>query len=209
MATCPYCMEREGNKSNTHFLTDSIIRPCINEDGSNEREKGLYFDVSTRTIFSEAKFQRSTTPEAIEQALGRSATDDEIEENKKIPFSVDNVFCIQCEALFTAIETKFTNDFLSQFRESDLTNSTITSFESLHFRRFFLLQVWRTAVCNSGFKISSEIMEKLRLQIRNPDKHEIKAFSLNVTYLQTDKDATTSNFVGYTADAKAAIIFFL
>jgi hypothetical protein len=44
---CALCKEREANKKNTHYLTDGVIRSCLNHDGGNERENGLYFDVST------------------------------------------------------------------------------------------------------------------------------------------------------------------
>ncbi|MBK8657107.1 MAG: hypothetical protein IPN20_25120 [Haliscomenobacter sp.] len=38
---CALCAKNEANKKNTHYLTDGIIRSCLNEDGSNVREKGF------------------------------------------------------------------------------------------------------------------------------------------------------------------------
>jgi len=52
--------------------------------------------------------------------LGRQPTDEEIENAKKIPFSVDYVFCNQCENLFSEIENFFIDIILPKFRNSDL-----------------------------------------------------------------------------------------
>ena len=41
MSLCKLCSQREADKKNTHYLTDSIIRTCLNKDGSNIREQGL------------------------------------------------------------------------------------------------------------------------------------------------------------------------
>ena len=30
------CKEREANKTNTHYLTDGIIRSCLNQEGKTE-----------------------------------------------------------------------------------------------------------------------------------------------------------------------------
>src|SRR5687768_3219748 len=99
---CALCQIREADKKNTHFLTDSIIRSCLNFDGSNEREKGFYYDISTDKTFTDFNFQR-VGEEVIEKAVGRLATDEELEKARKIPFSVDYVFCTACESIFTKI----------------------------------------------------------------------------------------------------------
>ena len=95
--TCALCRQREADKKNTHFLTDSIIRTCLNENGENVREKGFYFDVSNDSPFVEFNFQRRTTLEKLKTALGRDPNDGEIKKAKQIPFSVDFVFCSECE----------------------------------------------------------------------------------------------------------------
>mgnify|MGYP006087250175 CR=1 FL=1 len=46
-STCLLCKEKSADKKNTHYLTDAIIRTCLNMDGTKEREQGLYFDIST------------------------------------------------------------------------------------------------------------------------------------------------------------------
>lgn len=58
---CALCKEEKEPKSNTHYLTDSIIRTCLNENGKNTREKGFFFDFSNPAIHY--GFQRNTNSE--------------------------------------------------------------------------------------------------------------------------------------------------
>jgi hypothetical protein len=83
---CALCKENTADKTNIHHLTDGIIRSCLNQDGSGEREKGFYFDVSNNTAFVEFNFQRGTSIDKLEESLGRQSTDEEIDKAKQIPF---------------------------------------------------------------------------------------------------------------------------
>jgi len=58
---CALCKNREADKKNTHYLTDGIIRSCLNQDGSGDREKGFYFDLSNKSSYVEFNFQRETS----------------------------------------------------------------------------------------------------------------------------------------------------
>jgi hypothetical protein len=210
---CALCQEREANKKNTHYLTDSIIRTCLNQNGSNERETGYYFDLSSETPYIDFNFQRGTSIEKLEESLGRQASDEEIEIAKDIPFSVDNVFCTQCEDIFTSIETPFIEKILPAFRENDLTSKDIIEFEQNKIlKMFFYLQVWRTAICEDKFYLDEVTLEKLRHTILNHESIEndaIPIFPIHVTYLQVlgvEKEYT-SNFVGSTNDRDPNIIF--
>lgn len=188
MNICACCREKLADKKNTHYLTDGIIRSCLNEQGSNTREKGMMFNVSYNKDSVEAKFQRETSQGAILETFGREATDKEIEEAMQIPFSVDYVFCSTCEDLFTDIETRFQEEILPQLRGKDFTGQPeISLADTVLVRQFFLLQVYRTAVCDPDYKIDSKLFEQLRLVIlnRNNEIEAIQAFPLNVTYLNT------------------------
>ncbi len=210
---CKLCKEREANKKNTHYLTDSIIRTCLNLDGSNERESGFYFDISNDTPFIDFNFQRGTSVTKLEESLGREATEEEIEKAKEIPFSVDNIFCSDCEDIFTSVETPFIESILPRFRQTDLTGvERIEIAENKTAKLFFYLQVWRTAICEASFDLSEPTMEGLRTAILNSDSidnEELPNFPFHVTYLQTvgDEMAYTNNFVGYTNDRNPNIIF--
>ncbi len=210
--TCALCKEREANKKNTHFLTDGIIRSCLNLDGSKEREKGFYFDLSNDNAFIEFNFQRGTSIDKLKSSLGREVTDEEIEKAKSIPFSVDNVFCSVCENYFTEIESKFINELLPSFRNTDLTDKDITNLTDIKtVRLFFYIQVWRTAVCDDTLKISANTSENLRqiiLNYKTVDVNEIKHYPLAITYLQTigNEAEYTTNYVGYTSDRNPNLI---
>ena len=210
--TCALCKEKEAYKKNTHFLTDGIIRSCLNLDGSREREKGFYFDLSNGNAFIEFNFQRGTSIDKLKCLLGREATEEEIEKAKLIPFSVDNVFCGDCENYFTEIESKFISEILPSFRNTDLTHKEkINLIDIKTVRLFFYIQVWRTAICDDTLKLSDDTAENLRELILNHktvDTSEIKNYPLAITYLQTIGDETeyTTNYVGYTSDRNPNLI---
>jgi hypothetical protein len=136
---CALCRKAEPDKTNTHYLTDAIIRTCLNHDGTNGREQGLYFDVSSDSPFIDFNFQRGTSVTKLEERLGRSATEEEIEKAKQIPFSVDHVFCTNCEKIFTEIENKFTQNILAKHRSVNLDGIVSLEFkdnEAVDYRMF-------------------------------------------------------------------------
>jgi hypothetical protein len=160
MALCKLCREREGDCKNTHFLTDKIIRSAINEGGVNTREKGLMFNISNTKESVEVRFQRETSVDGVARELGREPSDEEIEAAKQIPFSVDYVFCTRCEKNFTDIENPFIDNILPQLRGRDLTEAKELCFQERNvIRRFFLLQVYRTAVCDPVLIYRSRLLK--------------------------------------------------
>lgn len=197
---CALCKEEKEPKSNTHYLTDSIIRTCLNENGKNTREKGFFFDFSNPAIHY--GFQRNTNSEKIKNFLKREITDEEIEEAKKqIPFSVDDKFCKDCENKFTAIETNFISKYLDFFRDHKFTDSLVIFEDKKVIKSFFLLQIWRTHICNTDFYLESETCEKIRNIIYNNDSIEentLNEFPISITYLTTPTiQDYTANTVGY------------
>lgn len=207
MNICKFCNNKKADKKNTHYLTDAIIRRCLNINGSNEREKGFYFSINNEKPYIEHNFQR-LSEDQIKSIIGRLPTDEEIEKAKKIPFSVDNIFCSECEKKFTEIEEKFINKILKKFREEDLTDKySIEIDENIICRNFFYLQIYRSAVCNPDFELDSNFTEKLRKILY--EKRDDYSIPLSVTYLQTTDKAKyyTENIVGYTSDKNPYIIF--
>jgi hypothetical protein len=210
---CALCNEREADKKNTHYLTDGVIRTCLNLDGNIEREKGFYFNVSNDSEFLAFNFQRETSIKTLQEALGREPTEEEISKARKIPFSVDNVFCSLCEAKFTEIESSFIVNFLSKLRNSDISRINEWGSNNIKFLRlFFYLQVWRTSVCEEIFYLDSITKEKLRgIIFENTDltNNDLNEFPLSITYLETLGDAKeyTRNYIGFTNDRNPNIIF--
>jgi hypothetical protein len=209
---CTLCKEREADKKNTHFLTDGIIRSCLNLDGSKEREKGFYFDLSNENAFIEFNFQRGTSVDKLKSSLGREVTDEEIEKAKSIPFSVDNVFCSVCESYFTEIETKFISEILPSFRNTDLTGKDRANLKDIKtVRLFFYIQVWRTYICDDTLKIQDEVAENIRqiiLKHSTVNANELSHYPIAITYLQTigDEAEYTTNYVGFTSDRNPNLI---
>jgi len=197
---CPLCKIRDADKKNTHYLTDKIIRSCLNMDGSNGREKGFYFDVTT-TDSIEFNFQRNTNIEELEKELKRPLTDDEITKAKQNPYSVDYVFCTKCEAIFSDIEDEFIAKILPQIKSpSDIKDNCLSVSDPKLARLFFYIQVWRSGICVPQFTPSSSTMEDLRTIILNYQSgSEIDTiFPMNVTALETlgGDYEYTKNFVG-------------
>jgi hypothetical protein len=209
---CKCCNEKEADKKNTHYLTDSIIRKCLNENGTNYREKGFMFGLSNKNPFVEFSFQRETNTTSIIEALGREPSDEEINIAKKNAFSVDNYFCSDCENRFTIIENEFLKQILPKLRETNFQNinqRTIEFIENILIRKFFLLQFWRTSVCDPSFDISDSFRAKLYKGIFQ-DAETLKVIPLRVTYLNTvgNDFEYTKNSVGTLKDKSNYIIFF-
>lgn len=194
-------------------MTDSLIRSCLNYDGSNDREKGLYFDISNDTPFVDFNFQRDTSIEKLEEGLGRQPSEEEIENAKRIPFSVDYFFCSVCESLFEEIENAFSSQILNKLREGELGSITVLKFTDFKLLRlFFYLQVWRTSACDPSFRILEKSQEKLRTIIKNHKtitNDDITSFPLSICFLETlgGREEYTYNTVGYTSADAAKVLF--
>lgn len=186
---CSLCQLEKIPKKNTHYLTDSIIRSALNEGGVNEREKGLYFVIDPDTVFAEMKFQRGASAEKLEELLGRQTTDEEnIESSKNIEFSVNDKFCKQCEDIFGVIENAFNQHIVKYYREQFSAEKDLIIFtveESKIVRLFFLMQFWRTSICDDAFSISADVAEFLRTKILNVEYEDLECIPLSVTYLET------------------------
>lgn len=215
MKACACCLTKVADKKNTHYLTDKIIRSCLNLDGSNQRETGFYFDISNYQPSIEFNFQRETSVDKMEKIIGRKPTDEEIDKAKIPPFSVDNVFCSDCEKKFTAIENPFIDKILPEFRDTHIPKKHEIIFEKhiALIRLFFYLQIWRTAVCVDSFIIPSSDLEILRDFILTGDieNSKINQFPITITYLETlgGEDKYTYNQVGYSGDKEDLKIIFM
>jgi hypothetical protein len=215
MKKCALCLEKEATETNTHYLTDSIIRRTLNEGGSKERGKTLSFDISNTSAFTEMRFKENTSPEKLQEALGRETTEKENEASiEKTDYSVDYVFCPICEKHFGKIESEFADKFLKKLRMNpSLENASKVEFKKdiKLFRLFWLIQVWRSSVCTDTVKLSSQVSENLRSLIfsgMEADENQLNQFPLSITllYTGTDPETHTENLVGYTSDTNPNFI---
>lgn len=210
--TCALCGNNIAGKKNTHYLTDMIIRKCLNHDGGKDREKGSCFAVSPSTISVNYHFQRGVPPEIIEGIIGRSSTDEEILQERIIPFSVDYVFCSDCEDIFSGIETNFSNRILPKFRKKTPHNTeevVIRGTDISDLRLFFYIQLWRSSVCGKML-LPNSLQKKLHDYILHSESHtdEINDIPLSITYLETRKDEDyTGNIVAFGTTCNPYVIF--
>lgn len=185
---CELCQLNKPFKSNTHYLTDYIIRTALNQDGTNERGKGIYHAIDPNKAIVDFRFQQNASPERLEKILGRRTTDEENQDAKaNIDFSVNDKFCVDCEKIFTTIEQKF-HPLLKNFRDTDLTDTPEMFFNGVDastIRMFFLLQVWRTCICDVSFAITDNMKERLRQKIFTQDYAGLEQFPLSITYMET------------------------
>jgi hypothetical protein len=210
---CLLCGKNEATKSNTHYLTDSIIRTALNPGGGNKSRTGLYWQFSTEKAGLKFGFQQSTFDLKLEETLGRIPTAEEIAEAVgTTAFSVDNHFCPPCETHFGEIEKPFYDNILPMFRGTELTGVKELDIEDVRsFRAFFLLQALRSALCDETFTLSDEVVTDLRhliLNFQTVDVTEFTKYPLSVTYLQTTGGPATytENQVGFAVNEESQII---
>lgn len=194
---CYLCLLEKEPKSNTHYLSDFIIKSALNEDGVNTRGKGIYWGIDSHKLTVDFKFQQQASPKTLEDLLGRKTTEIENKNaEQSIDFTVSNSFCKECEDIFTKIETEFVNKIIAKFRNSNLDNineKTLNQKESQITRLFFLLQFWRTSHCDSSIKLSATLQERLRRKVLVADNTGLDDIPLSVTYLETTKDPEDSD----------------
>ena len=169
------------------------------------------FNISNNTDTIEFRFQRSTSPEAVEETLGRTPNEEEIAEAMEIPFSVDYMWCNKCENIFTGIENDFIKNILPRLRGRDFTGQPEVTFdENIIIRKFFLLQVYRTSIADPGYRISAGLQNELRELIFNTDADPARLLNipLNITFQNTlgDESEYTTNTVGIASDRDNKII---
>jgi hypothetical protein len=194
---CKLCLQDKKPKSNTHYLSDFIIKTALNEDGVTTRGKGIYWGIDSRKLTVDFKFQQQASTEKLEILLERKTfVKENIDAETNIDFTVSNTFCKECEDIFTKIETEFVNKIISKFRNSNLANlpeKILNEKESRIARLFFLLQFWRTSKCDSSVNLSRHLNEKLRIKILTLDNTGLEDIPLSITYLETIRDPDDHN----------------
>lgn len=190
---CKLCRSDKKPKTNTHYLSDFLIKTALNEDGVNIRGKGTYWGIDSRKLIVDFKFQQEASAPKLERLLGRKTSPEENKDaEENIDFTVSDAFCGDCEKIFTQIETEFVNKIIAKFRNSNLQNvqqKVLNDKDSRTSRLFFLLQFWRTAECTNSLKLSDPLRERIRVKILGRNDTGLEDIPLSVTYLETLKDA--------------------
>lgn len=196
---CALCHTNIADKTNTHYLSDSIIRKALNLKGTNKRGYGFSYSLSTTELNIDFNFQRNVNDTDLKRVLGRSATEEEIQKSMSFTiYSVDYIFCKSCEDIFSKIENDFTPIYTTLLSKEGIENdSDYMEFDSTKVRLFAYIQFFRSSICDSRMVLPIKFINILRIAILNSEPH--KDIPLNITFLKTDGGDRffTENYVGY------------
>lgn len=122
MDKCPICKDKEATKKNAHLIPWFLIKKCVTQDGSGDRDMELSFSIDPDS-FTKMYTGRGILPENLEEY---SKLDDQLKV-KKNPYSRDNLFCPDCEDKLSRLEAIFA----SKFSDKNLNIDTQPNFKSL------------------------------------------------------------------------------
>ena len=123
-------------------------------DGCNERDHELGFSIGLGTV--ESYFGRD-----VYEDRRRQYTDDESRIDDRTNLDImDNVFCLECEKLFSKYENKYSQTYNLPFDKELVENTCLTGAEAALFWLGVICRI--SATCHSGAKQNPEFEEKLR-----------------------------------------------
>jgi len=221
---CGLCKTRPANQTGSHIFNHSLIRDVINVidpktnkvDGRRNRE--VAFSISP-TNFVTPFLGRQVNNEMAEKLLGRPITDEEIENSKNNPYTVDFFLCTICEGRIEKVESYFMDNVHTRLRGGtcnivqslpDLSIATCEGINDKLVRLYIYSLIWRAGeVEYMGFKIQKghnnllrSILDQnldpdLRKIVRNVEenKDKINSLPLKIFYLTTPPSKSTENVI--------------
>jgi len=168
MSNCLLCENKKANKSGSHIIPAWMISTAFDINGKNRNREIIYnYDNLKHDL---PYFGQEVLPEEIENEIGRSLSNEEIEKNKEEGHFLvkDYLFCTECEKRFGTIEQLFKvkvhdkiRDAHFEFTDKDL--DIYTTEEKLIVRLFFYSIIWRVSIVNElAIKFERKLEEKLR-----------------------------------------------
>ena len=154
MPKCLLCREREANKKGSHIIPSFLMKRINSMDGCDERDHEVGFAIGPGTV--ESYFGRD-----VYEDKRRELTDDEnrIDDRTNLD-TMDNVFCSECEKLFSKYESNYSRIYNLPF-DNDLVENTIVSGTDAAI--FWYSVIWRiSATGHFKVKLKPEFEEKLR-----------------------------------------------
>lgn len=123
MIKCLLCQQREATKKGSHTIPSFFMKRINSIDGCNERDHELGFSIGLGTV--ETYLGRE-----VYEDKRREYTDDEsrIEKNRTNLDTMDNVFCTECEKLFSKYESKYSQTYNHPFDRELVENIKVTGF---------------------------------------------------------------------------------
>ncbi len=168
MCKCLLCKEREATKKGSHIIPSFFMKRINSIDGCNKRDHELGFSIGLGTVKS--YFGRD-----IYEDIRRNYTDDEskIEDRTNLDI-IDNVFCPECEKLFSKYESKYSHIYNLPFDKELVANTYVTGAEAA---LFWYGVIWRlSATGHSNAKLKPEFEEKLRQIVLSEDIRDSDCF---------------------------------
>lgn len=167
MKKCALCNDKEANQTGSHIVPHFLMKNIDNEENYKSRNKELGFSASSSGI--NGYFGRAVLPEKLEQVYGEVT--EELIENNRVPLVIDNIFCKQCEGLFTVIETEYSNN-LAIYKGNQSIINKVRPFISF---LFWISIFWRLSICNNiEFKLKKKIENRFRRILQNYLRNNIK-----------------------------------
>ncbi len=178
MEKCPICKTNDADKKNVHLIPWFLIKKCITQRGSGERDMELSFSIEPQS-FTKMYTGRSILPEMVEE-FGELH---DLQNEKENPYSRDNLICTECEEKFSRLEAIFASQFaekrlrtLYQSKLDKINNNSIvidkkydTSLYELLIQSIF----YRCSIGRfNGFRLIPVIENRIEENLR-------KAFSVN------------------------------
>ncbi len=110
MITCRLCTEKEATKTGSHILPFSLIKEAINFEGSTQRDKEILVKLSSN-LGPKSFIGRGVLPEQKDETINQY--ENIIKEENNISVE-DFIFCPECEAKFSVIESCFSNKIINK-----------------------------------------------------------------------------------------------
>ncbi len=151
---CLLCRKNKADKTGSHLVPHLLIGQTFSYDGSDERDKVIVEEASLAGGARNRYFGRQVYDDTVQELLGRSFTDDELESEIKKPNALtrDYVFCHDCEDRFGVIESYY----------AEIKDDNINKYSTQVPYLFWLSVAWRMSVGGMGFKMTTGHEEKLR-----------------------------------------------
>ena len=127
MCKCLLCQQREATEKGSHIIPSFFMKRINSIDGCNERDHELGFAIGFGTI--EAYFGRE-----VYEDRRREYTDDEGRMDDRTNLDImDNVFCPECEKMFSKYESKYSQTYNLPFEKELVTNTKVSGPEAALF----------------------------------------------------------------------------
>lgn len=161
MCKCLLCQEREATKKDSHIVPSFFMKRINSIDGCNERDHELGFSIGLGTV--ETYFGRE-----VYEDRRREYTDDEsrIDDRTNLD-TMDNVFCPECEKLFSKYESKYSQTYNLPFDKDLVENTKVNGQEAA---LFWYGVIWRLSTTKQhGISLNADFEEKLRRIVLTED----------------------------------------